>query len=56
MKTREISKILKSRIPVEEKREILEKAINKKSKAKKAAGIATVALIATDSSRQDKRA
>ena len=47
MKTREISKILKSRIPVEEKREILEKAINKKSKAKKAAGIATVALIAT---------
>ena len=47
MKTREISKILKSRIPVEEKREILEKAINKKSKAKKAAGIGMVALIAT---------
>lgn len=47
MKPREISKILKSKMPVEEKKEILEKEINKQSKVKKAVGIATVAIIAT---------
>lgn len=45
MKPREISKILKSKMPVEEKKEILEKEINKQSKVK-AVGIA-VAIIAT---------
>lgn len=47
MKTREVSKILKSKMPVEDKKQKLDKEINKSSKVKKAVGIATIAIIAT---------
>lgn len=47
MKTKEVSKILKSKLPVEAKKEIFEKEIKKQDKVKKAVGIAAIAVIAT---------
>lgn len=47
MKPREIANILKSKLPVEEKKAVLDKELKKQSKVKKAVGIATVAVIAT---------
>lgn len=47
MKTREVSKVLKAKIPVEDKKKLLDKEVDKSSKVKKAVGIATIAIIAT---------
>lgn len=47
MKSRDVAKVLKSKMPVEEKKKILDRELSRPSTGKVLAGVAVAALVAT---------